>query len=127
MVTGLHKIFVTLLLLATSSVGAQNLFCSLTPPLKISSITQNTSDGELLLSIETIDPRGTPQLIAVSIPPGETRFIRHHSQGGWAFAIHVQEDQRHRTVKVSTQAWCDGRVRGFDETVVPIQVVHDRT
>jgi hypothetical protein len=127
MVTGIHKIFVTLLLLATSSVGAQNLFCSLTPPLKVSGVTQNTIDGELLLSIEIIDPRGMPQLIALSIPPGETRVIRHQSDGGWAFAIHVKEDQRYRTARVSTQAWCDGRARGFDETVAPIQVVLDRT
>ena len=127
MVAGIHKIFATVLLLATSSADAQNVFCTLTPPLKVAGIKQNLSDGEFSLSIETIDARGALHVIAMSVPPGESRFLRHQSHGGWAFSIHVQEEQALRTARVSTQAWCDGRVRGFDETVVPIQIVLDRT
>ena len=127
MVAGINKIFVTVLLLATSSVDAQNVFCTLTPPLRVTGITQSLSDGEFSLSIETIDSRGVPHVIAMSVPPGQSRFLTHQSHIGWAFSIHVQEEQPLLTAKVSTQAWCDGRVRGFDETVVPIRIVLDRT
>ena len=103
MVASLHKIFVTALLLATSSANAQNVFCTLTPPLKVTGITQNLSNGEFSLSIETIDSGGALRVIAMSIPPGETWILRHQIDG-WSFAIHVQEEQPLRTVRVSTQS-----------------------
>lgn len=120
------SILAVFLLLATSLVGAQNIFCSVTPPWKVSSVTQNSSNGELLLAIETADARGMVQLITVSTTSGSTRYVTDHNYAGWTFAVHVQEDERRRTATVGIQAWCDGRMRGYDETVLPVQVVLDR-
>lgn len=127
MAKSLQNILAVLVLLATSSVSAQNLFCSVTPPWKVSSVTQNSSDGDLSLAIETIDARGVAQLITISTASGSTRYVTYHNYAGWTFAIHVQEDEQRRTARVGTQAWCDGRMRGYDETVLPIQMTLDRT
>ena len=123
----LHRVFVTLLWLAAGSVNAQSFVCSVTPQWQVVSVTQTASDGELSLSIDTTDARGTVQQIALSIPVGSTRYVTYAGRAGWTFVVHVQEDERPRTVRVSTQASCDGRVRGYDEAVLPIQVMLDRT
>ena len=121
-----RSILAIFVLLSASLVSAQNLYCSVTPPWKVSSVTQDSSDGELSLAVETIDAQGLVQHITVSTTSGSTRYVTsHHS--GWTFAIHVQEDERLRTARVGTQAWCDGRMRAYDETVLPIQLTQDRT
>ena len=127
--TACRKVFVTLLFLAAGSVNAQSLVCSVTPQWKVSSVTQTSSDGELSLAIETTDAGGTVQQITLSIPAGSTRYVTYRGAGraGWTFVLHVQEGEHPRTVRVSTQASCDGRVRGYDEAVLPIQVMLDRT
>ena len=111
--------------LAANSVSAQSLVCSVTPQWKVSSVTQGLNDEELSVAIETTDARGTVRQITVSIALGSTVSVV--TQRGWNFAVHVQEDERPRTAKVSTQAWCDGRMRGYDEAVLPIQMTLDRT
>ena len=115
------------LLLLTSSADAQNLYCSEAPHWKVSSVTRSASDSELVLAIETIDVRGTPQTISISTASGATRFVTQSSYDGWTFAIHVQEDDRRRTARIGTQAWCDGRMRSYDETVLPVLTQGDRT
>ena len=114
-------------LLAASSVSAQSLVCSVTPQWKVSSVTQGLNDEELSVAVETTDARGTVRQITVSIALGSTRHVTQHGHAGWNFAVHVREDERPRTAKVSTQAWCDGRMRGYDEAVLPIQMTLDRT
>ena len=79
-----------------------------------------------MLAIETADARGMVQLISVSTTSGSTRYVTDHNYAGWTFAVHVKEDERRRTATVGIQAWCDGRMRGYDETVLPVQVVLDR-
>ena len=125
----LRKVFVTLLFLVAGSVSAQSLICSVTPQWKVWSVTQTSSDGEVALAIETTDAGGTIQQITLSIPAGSTRYVSYQGAGraGWTFVVHVQEGEHPRTVRVSTQASCDGRVRGYDEAVLPIQVMLDRT
>jgi hypothetical protein len=41
--------------------------------------------------------------------------------------VALREDERARTVKVSTQALCDGRMRGYDEAVLAVLLVLDCT
>ena len=122
---GVLRIASLISLLAASSVSAQSLACSVTPQWKVSSVTQGVNDEGLSLAIETTDARGTVRQITVSIALGSTVYVV--TQPGWNFAVHVQEDERPRTAKVSTQAWCDGRMRGYDEAVLPIQMTLDRT
>lgn len=110
---------------AASSVSAQSLTCSVTPHWKVSSVTQGSNDEELSLAVETTDARGTVQQMTVSIHLGSTVYVMPRT--GWNFAVYVQEDERPRTARVSTQAWCDGRMRGYDEAVLPIQMTLDRT
>ncbi|MEO8186073.1 MAG: hypothetical protein ABI580_01760 [Burkholderiaceae bacterium] len=123
----LLRIASLLSLFATSSVSAQSLVCSVTRHWKVSSVTQSSNDEEVSLAIETTDARGTIQQMTVSIPLGSTRFVTQHGRAGWNSAVHVQESERPQTAKVSTLAWCDGRMRGYDETVLPIQMPLDRT
>jgi len=114
-------------LFATSSVSAQSLVCSVTRDWKVSSVSQSLNDAELSLAIETTDARGTVHQMTVSIPLGSTRFVTQYGRAGWNFAVHVQENEQPRTAKVSTLAWCDGRMRGYDEAVLPIQMKLDGT
>ena len=114
-------------LLATGSANAQSLVCSVTPQWKVTSVTQTSSDGDLSLAVETTDARGEVQLITVSVALGSTRYVTYDGRAGWTFAVVVLEDERPRTVKVSTQALCDGRMRGYDEAVLPVLVALDRT
>ena len=123
---GVLRIASLISLCAASSVSAQSLVCSVTPQWKVSSVTQ-TSNEELSLAIETTDARGTVQQMTVSIPLGSTLHVAQHGRAGWNFVVHVQHDERPQTAKVSTQAWCDGRIRGYDEAVLPIQITLDRT
>lgn len=114
-------------LLATGSADAQSLVCSVTPQWKVTSVTQTSSDGELLLAVETTNARGAVHQITLPMVPGSTRHVTQTGRAGWTFAVHVQEDERPRTVKVSTQALCDGRMRGYDEAVLSVVVALDRT
>ena len=114
-------------LLAVSSANAQSLACSVTPQWKVTSVTQTSSDGELSLAVETTDARGSVHQLTLPIVPGSVRHVTQTGRAGWTFAVLVREDERPRTVKVSTQALCDGRMRGYDEAVLPVLVALDRT
>ena len=120
-------ILAILLLMTTSLVAAQNLFCSEAPHWKVSSVTQTPSDGELVLAIETVDAEGAVQLMMVSTTSGSTRYVTTQSSSGWTFAVHVQKEEQRRTARVGTQAWCDGRVRAYDEIVLLVLATLDRT
>jgi hypothetical protein len=121
-----HGFVAMIWLLLTSSAGAQNLYCNETPYWKVSSVARSANEGELLLAIETVDARGTPQAISVSATSGSTRYVMHQSFVGWTFAVHVLEDEWRRMAKIGTQAWCDGRMRSYEETVVPISTLGER-
>ena len=120
-------ILAILLLMTTSLVAAQNLFCSEAPHWKVSSVTQTPSDGELVLAIETVDAEGAVQLMMVSTTSGSTRYVTTQSSSGWTFAVHVQKEEQRRTARVGTQAWCDGRMRAYDEIVLFVLATLDRT
>ena len=120
-------ILAILLLMTTSLVAAQNLFCSEAPHWKVSSVTQTPSDSELVLAIETVDAEGAVQLMMVSTTSGSTRYVTTQSSSGWTFAVHVQKEEQRRTARVGTQAWCDGRMRAYDEIVLLVLATLDRT
>lgn len=122
----LHKLLAITLLVLTSSVGAQNLYCSEAPHWKVSSVTRSADENGFVLAIETVDATGTVQVISVSTTSGSTRYVTSTSHVGWTFAIYVQEDDRRRTARVGTQAWCDGRMRGYDEIVLPVLMRGER-
>jgi hypothetical protein len=112
--------------LLTSSVAAQNLYCSEPPHWKVSGVARSANEGELVLAIEAIDARGMPQVISVPARSRTTRYVTYQSHAGWTFAVHVLEEEQGRTARVGTQAWCDGRMRSYDEAVLPIQASGDR-
>lgn len=122
----LHNLLAITLLVLAGSVSAQNLYCSEAPPWKVSSVTRSADESEFVLAIETVDARGTAQVISVSTNSGSARYVTSTSHAGWTFAIYVQEDERRRTARVGTQAWCDGRMRSYDEIVLPVLTLGER-
>ena len=121
-----HSFLAMIGLLLTSSAGAQNLYCSEAPPWKVSSVARSASAGEFVLAIETLDAGRAPQVISVTVTAGTARYVTYQSHVGWTFAVYAVEDEQGRTARVGTQAWCDGRMRSYDEAVLPIQASGDR-
>ena len=116
----IRTIFCAVLLSISSGASAQSALCQLTPEWKVLSVTQTSYQGDLLLSVETTDDQGLLRTLAVRIQSSQPSYVTASGHLGWTIRFSVEADLDFRSVKVWTEAWCDRRLKYFDETVLPL-------
>jgi hypothetical protein len=119
-VNTVRTIFCVVLLSISSGVGAQSPYCQLMPEWKVLSVTETSNQGDLLLSVQTTDDQGVPHTLAVPVRASRPSYLMTDGYFGWTIRFSVEADFDFRSVKVWTEAWCDRRLKYFDETVLPL-------